>query len=307
MTLSSSGEALADRRADYALQLSGAGDFGAAADLMRQALDLAPLWVAGWVAVGGYLEKAGAAEAAISAYGKALSLDPDDREGAGLKLAALGAAPMPQTMPPAFVRGLFDQYAERFETALVDRLGYRVPEQLFAALRAVAGPQRRFSRALDLGCGTGLMGEQLRPVADRLDGVDLSPGMLMKARRKNLYDSLGEADITAIAPSPQAYDLVTAADVLNYVGDLEAILLSVAAMLVPGGLFALSLEAHDGDEPYLLLPSLRFAHRLDAASRIGIAAGFALRHQSRVMLRRDRGIPLDGFLLVFERGGSAAG
>ncbi|GGD09311.1 class I SAM-dependent DNA methyltransferase [Aureimonas glaciei] len=306
MTLSSSGEALADRRADYALQLSGAGDFGAAADLMRQALDLAPLWVAGWVAVGGYLEKAGAVEAAILAYGKALTIDPGDREGAGLKLAALGAAPMPQTMPAAFVRGLFDQYAERFETALVDRLGYRVPEQLFAALQTVAGPGRRFARALDLGCGTGLMGEQLRPVADVLNGVDLSPGMLHKARRKKIYDSLAEADITALAPAPQAFDLVTAADVLNYVGDLRAILLSVATMLAPGGLFALSLEAHDGDEPYLLLPSLRFAHRLDAACRLGTEAGFTLGHQSRVMLRRDRGIPLDGFLLVFERGALGA-
>jgi predicted TPR repeat methyltransferase len=306
MPLSSSGEALADRRADYALQLSGAGDFGAAADLMRQALDLAPLWVAGWVAVGGYLEKAGAFEAAIAAYGKALSLDPDDREGAGLKLAALGAAPMPGTMPPAFVRGLFDQYAERFETSLVDRLGYRVPEQLMAALQTVAGPRHRFARVLDLGCGTGLMGEQLRPVADQLDGVDLSPGMLRKARRKKLYDSLAEADITALAPVPQAFDLITAADVLNYVGDIQAILLSVAAMLAPGGLFALSLEAHDGDEPYALLPSLRFAHSLAATLRLGAEAGFTLRHQSRVMLRRDRGVALDGFLLVFERDGAVA-
>ena len=140
---------------------------------------------------------------------------------------------------------------------------------------------------------------------DRLDGVDLSPGMLLKARRKKLYDSLAEADITALAPVPQAFDLITAADVLNYVGDIQAILLSVAAMLVPGGLFALSLEAHDGDEPYSLQPSLRFAHSLAATLRLGAEAGLTQRHQSRVMLRRDRGVALDGFLLVLERGGSA--
>ncbi|BDA83202.1 methyltransferase [Aureimonas sp. SA4125] len=301
MHLSSSGDALADRRADYALRLSEAGDVGAAADLMSQALELAPFWTAGWVALGGYSEKSGAITAAIAAYEKALTLDPADGEGAGLKLASLGAAPMPQTMPPAFVRGLFDQYAERFETSLVDRLGYRMPEQLFSALQGVAGTEHRYLRALDLGCGTGLVGVQLRPVTAWLEGVDLSPAMLGKARRKAVYDRLTEADITALPPAATGFDLVTAADVLNYVGDLTTIVAAIAKMLVPGGLFALSLEAHDGDEPYLLLPSLRFAHALAPACRLAEAASLSLRHQSRVLLRRDRGVPLDGFLLIFER------
>ena len=100
-----SGEPLADRRADYAAQLAEEGSFAAAADLMRQALDLAPGWAAGWVVLGGFCERADDIDAALDAYRRAAALDQTDGHGARLKLAALGAAPLPATAPPAFVRG----------------------------------------------------------------------------------------------------------------------------------------------------------------------------------------------------------
>lgn len=293
-----SGEPRADRRADYAAHLASAGDHAAAADLMRQALDFAPGWAAGWVALGDHLGRAGLGGAAIDAYRHALALDALDGCGAGLKLAALGAAETPGSAPPAFVRGLFDQYAEGFEASLVGKLGYAAPARMLDALRAVAGPDMHFAQALDLGCGTGLMGEQVRPVAGRLTGVDLSPAMLAKARRKGLYDRLVEADIAAFDAGAERYDLVTAADVLIYGGDLRALFARIAAMLVPGALFAFTVEAHDGPEAYVLRPSLRYAHSEGGVDATLRAAGMAVRSRSRAALRTDRGQPVEGFLFI---------
>lgn len=293
-----SGEPLADRRADYAKGLAADGDPAAAADLMGQALELAPGWVAGWTTLGTYLQDAGRADEAAHAFEHALSLDTADGTGAALRLAAMGRAPAPATAPPAFVKGLFDQYAGRFESALVEGLAYEAPDRLMDAIRAVAGPAPRFAAALDLGCGTGLMGERLRPHADRLDGLDLSPEMLARARAKSLYDALEEADILALAPGARRYDLVAAADVLNYVGDLGPVIGIIEAMLSPAGLVAFTLEASDGPAPYRLGEALRYAHHAPAVEAMLAGAGLRLRLRSEVVLRQDRGAPVAGHVLV---------
>lgn len=300
-----SGDPLADRRADFAAGLATDGDAPGAADLLRQALELAPAWVAGWVTLGGYREAAGMRAEAALAYRTALALDPADGHGASLKLAALGEAPVPATAPAAFVRGLFDQYAAGFEAQLVGRLGYRVPDLLLAALTGVCGRERRFRHALDLGCGTGLMGERLRPVASRLSGLDLSPAMLEKARRKGIYDALQEGDLLAL--DGEGCDLVAAADVLNYVGDLSPVFGRVAACLEAGGLFVFSVEAHGGEEPFVLAETLRYRHAATSVEALLQTAGFAIRAARRAVLRQDRGEAVEGMAFVAERqaGGNA--
>ncbi len=77
--------------------------------------------------------------------------------GAALKLALLGAAPVPEVPPSAYVEGLFDDYAERFETALVEKLNYSVPAKLFSLVE----PHGPFRLTVDLGCGTGLFGVEV--------------------------------------------------------------------------------------------------------------------------------------------------
>ena len=297
-TYNGSGDPLADRRADYAARLAGEGDLAAAADLMRQALERAPRWSAGWMTMGGFLERAGDSSGAADAYRSAADQDDADGQGARLRLALLGAAPAPATAPPAFVRGLFDQYADRFDASLVGRLGYDGPAQILAALRDVAGDDRDFGEVLDLGCGTGLMGAQLRDRAGRLTGVDLSPGMLDKARRKRIYDRLFEGDIAAYDPGETRFDLVTAADVLIYVGDPRRLVAVVAALLAPGGLFAFSIETHTGAEPYLLGPSLRFAHAPAALEGLLATEGMEVLRSVPVTLRQDRGQPVAGRIIV---------
>ncbi|GGD94595.1 methyltransferase [Aureimonas endophytica] len=292
----SSNNPRADQRAAYAQGYAEGGDFAAAADLMRQALELAPDWAAGWTTLALHREKAGDREGAIAALRQAVELDPADGLGAGAKLAALGEAPPPSALPPAFVRGLFDQYAERFEQQLRDRLAYRAPELLGEAIRA-AGPGA-FAAVLDLGCGTGLMGTVLRPLATRLVGLDLSPAMLAKARAKGVYDALHESDILAFAAEEDGFDLVVAADVLNYLGDLAPVFARARRWLRPGGLLAFTLEAHAGAEPFVLRETLRYAHAAEAVSRQLAAAGFAASAPRHVHLREDRGEPVEGLIFT---------
>src|SRR5258708_6728519 len=117
-----SGDVVADRRLDFARDLELKGDLAAAADLMLQATDLAPGFASAWFTLGDIREQLGEREQAIAAFREAQTADPDDRHGAGLRLMLLGADEL-SAMPPAYVRALFDQYAPKFETALVDDLG----------------------------------------------------------------------------------------------------------------------------------------------------------------------------------------
>ena len=142
-----------------------------------------------------------------------------------------------------FVEALFDQYADGFDEALVGRLGYRVPELLEAAISTTG---RRFARAVDLGCGTGLMGERLRPIVDRLEGIDISAAMLRKAEaRGSMTISSRPTCNTVELP---AADLFVAADVFMYVGALDHLLSRIGAAIREDGILAFTVEVHDGRE-----------------------------------------------------------
>jgi predicted TPR repeat methyltransferase len=291
-----SGDLLADRRHDYAEMLFGSGDHAAAAELMLGALELAPGWALGWFRMGEMHEAAGALDQAAEAWRMAQKLDPHDRAGAGLKLELIGRLPASDAPPGAFVEALFDQYAQTFDKALVEKLDYRVPELLAAAI-AKAG-RTHFAHAVDLGCGTGLMGERLRPLVALLEGCDISGAMLKKAEAKGIYDRLFKADLQSLVLPPGAADLVTAADVFMYVGSLERIVAAVAMGLTPDGLFVFSVESHDGPEDFVLRPSRRYAHSQAYLRKVLSASGLALSSLESEIIRQDRGEAVAGFIVV---------
>lgn len=282
----SSGDLIADRRADYAEGLLAGGDPAAAADLYVQALDIAAGWAAGWYRLGEIRADHGlpGAEAALAT---ALRLDPVDTMGAGPKLELLRGNLAP--MPPAFVEALFDQYAGHFETSLVGALNYRAPQRLRAGLPG------RYARALDLGCGTGLMGAELRPVVGWLEGWDISAEMLRTAAAKGVYDRLEKRDLSDLPAADGMWDLVTAADVFSYLGALDGVCGWAGAALRPGGRFAFTVEACDGAE-FVLRDSRRYAHSApylrDSLGRAGFGANL-----TRATLRLDRGEPIAAFFV----------
>jgi predicted TPR repeat methyltransferase len=299
--LPAAGDLLAARRFAYAKAAADEGDFAAAAEILEQALERAPDWAAAWFALGEAREKLGDLDAAAEAFRGALRCDPADAPGAIARLALIGRGDRPPALPRAYVARLFDQYAPRFQTHLTKTLGYRGPFLIAEALEAVA-PARRFARALDLGCGAGLMGEALRERIDHLTGVDLSAAMIEKARERGAYDALIVGDVMALLmrQPPAAFDVMLAADSLVYFGDLGPLFAAAATALTSDGLIAFSVESIEG-EGFELGASMRFAHShayVEATARAAALSPLLIRSASA---RREAGRDAPGLICVFER------
>jgi predicted TPR repeat methyltransferase len=294
----SSGDPTLDRRHAWARGLIERGEPEAAAALLEETLARAPGFIAGWFLLGEAREAGGDREAAAAAFRRVLALDPDDRLGAALHLARLGERKSVRAMSAAYVRTLFDQYAGRFERELVESLRYNAPALLSDALDRIA-PGRRFARVLDLGCGTGLMGEAIRERADELSGVDLSKNMVNAAARKKIYHRLIVGDVMeSLAAETAPFDLILAADVFVYFADLGPVFAATAARLSPDGLFAFTAEAHEG-EGVILRDTLRFAHGEACLRATAAAAGLEMLLLENVSTRREKNSPVEGLLAVF--------
>jgi predicted TPR repeat methyltransferase len=218
-------------------------------------------------------------------------------------LAACDGGTMPQRASDAYVESEFDCFAATFDTTLA-RLNYRAPwivaEAVTAALPA---PARQFD-VIDLGCGTGLCGPLLAPWARQLVGCDLSAEMLMQAARREVYDELRKAELTAfLRGRPDAYDLVVSADTLNYFGELGEVAQAVHDAMRPGALFVFTLEALAGDDAGVvrLLPHGRYAHDGAHARRVFAQAGLAVDEPVDVILREENKVPVRGWLIVARR------
>ena len=288
----------ASRRLDVALALVAQGDYVAAIDVARAAISADTDWDEAHFTLGDIYERAGETENAVEAFRQYLMLDPLDRMGAEVRLTLLGAAAMRDRLPPDYVRALFDDYAPRFEISLRDRLAYRGPELLFEAVRPYLPNMLRPLEVLDLGCGTGLVGEVFAGHFDAMDGIDLSPRMINRARAKGIYRTLVAGDITDLpADLGSDYGLVIAADVLNYLGDLAPALRAAHARMKPGGLMVLTLE-HGDAFPFDLGPGQRFRHHQRAVLEWVSECGFELVSDELGVLRQEKGNPVEGRIMV---------
>lgn len=293
----SSGDLIADRRYRFGCDLAARGDFSAAADLFAQAAEAAPAFAPAWFALGETHAKLGDRAGAAEAFRRALAIDPDDHCGAALHLARLGAADAARAMSGAYVRTLFDQYAPRFDVALRG-LTYAGPARLREAVER-RHPSRTFAHVLDLGCGTGLAGAAFRPLATQLTGIDLSPAMVAQSAAKRIYDRLAVDELQAFLAAEQrrhgTYDLVVAADVLVYVFDLAPVAAAVASVLSAGGLFAFTVETHDGDG-VVLGEKLRYQHGAAHVRTAIAAAGLHALDVAAVATRIEAGREVPGLL-----------
>lgn len=294
----SSGDLLADRRYAYAADLLAEGDAAGAGDLLRQTLDLTPRWATAWMLLATTEERQGRLAAAAVAFARAAALDPDGTLGADLHVARLRGGPPPDGMAESYVAALFDGYAPRFDHHLVDGLGYRAPALLGDALSRLCGP-RRFDRALDLGCGTGLMGSAVRDRVAHLDGVDLSAAMVAEAARRGLYDELSVGDLVRHLGAARAgtFDLILAADVLVYVGALGPVFDAGARALGPNGLLAFTVQTHEGSE-VRLGGDLRFSHPAAVVCDALAGAGLRVAELRAASTRREGGVDVPGLVVV---------
>lgn len=298
----SSGDLIADRRYGYARDLMARGEAAAAADVLQQTVELSPAFASAWFALGEAQAACGRRDEAVAAFRQALACDPEDPHGAALRLARLGAADADTAMSPAYVRSLFEQYAACFDRDLIGSLGYRGPDLLRSAIEAARTEldrPARFGQALDLGCGTGLMGRALREVCDCLIGVDLAPAMIERARRTSAYHELAVGDMLGYlsAQAAHSFDLVVAADSLVYLADLRPLARAAARVLTPGGLFAFSVETHAG-RGVVLGDKLRYAHGAEHVREALASAPLGVLSLAAISTRTENGEPVPGLIVV---------
>jgi len=300
----SSGDLIADRRFEFARDLQLKGDLPAAADLLEQALELAPNFTSAWFTLGEIREELGERDKAIAAFRKAREADPDDQHGAGLHLILLGDEQLSE-MPKAYVQALFDQYAPHFEDVLVNDLDYRAPSLIFKAVvaaRVAAGKSALFKRAIDLGCGTGLAAAAFAKQVDHFTGIDLSSGMIKEARATGLYAEFELADmIDGLRGKPNASaDLIVAADAFVYLSDLAPVLTEARRVLASGGVLAFTLETHDG-AGIILGEGLRYAHAAEYVRSAIVRAGLRLLTLQTASPRIENNEPVRGLVVIAEK------
>lgn len=280
------------------LQLIGRAE--AAQASYRRAIELKRDLSQPYLNLGRLLQQLGQAGEARACYAQALARGLEPEVFQHLLDAARGASTA--QAPPAYVRATFDGFARQFDRHLVDTLDYRIPQMLSSAVRGLAPPAQM--DILDLGCGTGLCGDCLRDLARRLVGVDLAPKMLEVARGRGCYGELVQAEIGEFLPSQAraSFDLVVAADVLIYIGDVSQVMREVARVLRAGGWFAFSIEQpSQACDSYRLEPSGRYAQSLAYVRKVARELGLAERSCREVAIRKHGAQALPGQLLVLQK------
>jgi predicted TPR repeat methyltransferase len=236
---------------------------------------------------------------AIEHYRIALHLRPDD-EIAQYRLATLTQEQAPSTAPASYIAALFDNYAENFDHELMDSLQYKVPQTLYKTLSPYLG-DRWDLRVVDLGCGTGLCGRYFMPRTQYLAGVDLSTEMLKLADKKHIYDQLIHADIvTALSQWQAELDVITAADVLVYMGDLASVFAACYQALTTDGWLAFTTE-NTLVENYELTTTGRYAHNQAYLQQQAALHGFEAVVLTNIKLREQQGEPVYGWLGLFKK------
>jgi predicted TPR repeat methyltransferase len=261
----------------------------------QRALRLDPDLEAARIGLGSAWLDAGEPEKALEAWRE---LSAENWPGLEEKIADARAALNQPRSDARYVRHLFDQFAPDYDGRMLANLQYRAP-MILRELGDLLGLGALSPHAiLDLGCGTGLMGEAVRDWSSRLDGVDLSPGMIQKAREREIYDDLFVSDIVDyLAGTERRYDLILAADTLVYLGELTPIFAGVVRTLTRDGCFLFTVEKMDGDG-FELGAKRRWRHSENYLRAEAHAARLQIAGFMTCTLRSEAGTPVEGFAVA---------
>jgi predicted TPR repeat methyltransferase len=268
-----------------------------AVQALDRAVAIEPGFARAWSVRGSLMRELNRRDEAAQCFEKAIALG-EDAELHGYFLASVREGVAPVRTPRRYVERLFDDYAADFDRHLLEQLRYHRHETL---LRPLMQAGRRFSSVLDLGCGTGLCGRVLQGRADTIDGLDVSQAMLAEARKTGAYRELIHDELEAwLATADRHDDLVIAADVFGYLGDLDGVFRSIRRILVPGGCLAFTVEVSRHREDVKLLPSLRHAHSEVYLRRLAASHGLRWREMRKAPLREDKQSPVEALYVYLE-------
>ena len=227
-----------------------------------------------------------------------LRLVPEDHIGARMLLAYTGAEAVPERPAPAYITRLYDNYAASYDQKLVNSLHYQCPQLIRAALERHG---QNKAAILDLGCGTGLCGQAISPMASRLDGVDLSPQMLAKARQRAIYNELAVGDLYPfLEKKANGYDVIVAAGVFEHIGDPRHVFRAAFGALRDSGLFVFTAEDNPTQELSVNSSGYYMHGRVYLAERAA-QCGFTVSSLESATLRLENGAPVPGLCVVLSK------
>lgn len=260
-----------------------------------------PNHLATLINLGALYLKTNQRQEAIKIYQRLSQLEPDNREFQHI-LAALTQTATPNTSPTEYVKNLFDHYAAHYDQHLKEYLKYQVPPKLVAAILE-ENTHAEGLTVLDLGCGTGWAAELIAPYAKKIIGIDLAPQMLEQAKQKAIYTELIADDIHhALTKYHDEFDVIMAADVFTYIGDLQSIFEKCHTALKTHGLLAFSTE-QTHSENFVLQPSVRYAHNKNYILALAEKLNFKVKGVDNLVLRQQFNKPVTGYLFIFEKNG----
>ena len=303
---------------------------------LRRAVESDPAFADAWYNLSTTLIKQGRVHDGLVAHSKAVALWPEDAQSRQEVIRALllldereraakllrewlasepgnavarhmlaacegeGESGVPARASDGYVQQVFDGFAASFDAKL-EALDYRAPTLVARALRRAVGADRAALDIVDAGCGTGLCGVGLKPWARTLVGCDLSVGMLRRAKARNVYDVLHQAELTHyLNTQPESFDVVVSADTLCYFGALEGALAAARRSLRPNGWVIFTVEALPGDNnrAHVLQTNGRYAHSAAHVRAASAASNLVLHSLESVVLRLEAGDPVQGWLVV---------
>ena len=314
--------------------LKNQGKLDEAVEAYNKALSIKPDYAKAHNNLGVTLKEQGKLDEAIGAYNKALSIKPDNAEaynnmGNALKeqdklgeaieaykkalfikpeygsakhmLSAL-TGNTNKAAPREYVENLFDGYSKNFEDSLIKKLEYKIPK-LIKDILIKLNCTESLGSVLDLGCGSGLFGQEIRDHCSRIEGIDLSNKMLGLAKQKNVYDKLSHSDIVEYLNSkPLSFDYYIALDVFIYVGRLTEIFRLIKSRNKQPGHLVFSTE-HTEVDGYHILKSGRYSHSKSYIESLCRKFGYRISHFSTTQLRKEKSYFLTGGIYILEFAG----
>jgi predicted TPR repeat methyltransferase len=312
----------------FARALISSGDIATALETARDTSTLYPGIAQAALSLGEALLAAQLLPPAIAEFQRALRIDPsldearvklaqawldggepdkaldilnalEDQPARAALIERANAMRTQQRSDAGYVRHLFDQFSADYDQRMRGQLAYAAPE-ILRGLADLIGLQFARHRILDLGCGTGLAGIAFKDIAARLDGIDLSPAMIEKARARQIYDDLKVADLeTALVEMPGGYDLLIAADTLVYLGDLELVFAAAAVALQSDGTFLFTVEKAEAG--FELGPKRRWRHSESYLRDLAVKHGYEIAGFLAASPRTEAGQPVAGFAVALRK------
>jgi predicted TPR repeat methyltransferase len=249
------------------------------------------------------LARAGCPDGARLCFETHLARNPGDSDEIAMLLASVGGE-LPSRATDQQISKLYTSRAGGWDNGAAGAMGYQAHRLVAAALRQLH--PHHLDTIVDVGCGTGLVGELLRPAARHLIGIDMSEPMLSQARLKNAYDQLHHGDLIGyLNGNPQSSDAVVSAATLIHFGELDSVFEAVVRCLRRGGLFVFTAFPNDDDPGAVAIGTLNglaqggcFRHGSDYISRTAAKNGLSLELLNREAHEYSRNAPVPGLIVA---------